>query len=195
MCAGSVLPSAGTTSTPAVPALPGAARSAVCKASRQRASAVSGPWPLVGLRKSTLGCVQGDIGVLTSRTPASLRWTRLPSTLPANEFPAASSTWRPPLPLSRGPGRGQGPPSLTPPVFPASPSRPGEAAQRAPLGGAGAGGVGVTSLPISDDREKQGEPVTGAEARRGADGPPNEPRLDRGRRGEGGREGLLSKRR
>ena len=59
---------------------------------------------------------------------------------------------------------------------------------REPLGGrgAGAGGVGVTSLPISDDREKQGEPVTGAEARRGADGPPSEPRLDRGRRGEGG---------
>ena len=28
--------------------------------------------------------------------------------------------------------------------------------------------------------------MTGAEARRGADGPPSEPRLDRGRRGEGG---------
>lgn len=90
----------------------------------------------------------------------------------------------PPLhfPGAQGGGKDPQPHPACPPCFPIPP-RGG--CTESPSRRSGAGCVGVTSLPISDDREKQGEPMTGAEARRGADGPPSEPRLDRGRRGEG----------
>ena len=104
--------------------------------------------------------------------------------------PVSSRRRAPPGPLAPFPCPGEGAriPPAPPRLSPLLPCPAQGRLHREPLGGrgAGAGGVGVTSLPISDDREKQGEPVTGAEARRGADGPPSEPRLDRGRRGEGG---------
>lgn len=141
-CAGSVLPCRGDHQHPSCSSIAGAARWALCKASGRRASRpfnALGPWRDSG--RAPWAEFRVTLGSSTARAPASLRWTRLPSALPASEFPRRQAPASAPSPLSRVPREGAwDPPSPHPASLPPacppgrlrrSPSRGGGGARRA----------------------------------------------------------------